>query len=357
MEWHHLRVGTHPRWLHAGALDRDHARVPAALPGLLRLRRRSPGRRPHAARGARLQGPGTHRRRARAGRPPSSAARLDRRRRAAGALQGAEHAAAAAAEARHPRPARDQRRAGDPRGVARRFRSCRSSCPIDGLQPEHDVRRTPATYDRILKHIVGHPITVHCTVTRQQVNRPGYIEEFLRVLVGARGGREDLDQPLHAADRRDLGGTADARRSPAGRRRPDGAAAALSEAAMPEGLLDVYAAAAAVAGRMRRSRARRTSISADLTTKITPCQFGGTPDCSNCGCIASAGLAAVARHQLLGVIPVGSHLHRIAQGRRADAPSAPAGRSLSYNCWLRAKVPRSCMALRCCRGTSLSAGL
>ena len=24
---------------------------------------------------------------------------------------------------------------------------------VDGLQPEHDVRRTPATYDRILKHI------------------------------------------------------------------------------------------------------------------------------------------------------------------------------------------------------------
>ena len=50
---------------------------------------------------------------------------------------------------------------------------------IDGLQPEHDVRRTPATYDRILKHIAGHTITVHCTVTRQQVNRAGYIEEFL----------------------------------------------------------------------------------------------------------------------------------------------------------------------------------
>ncbi|HWF87046.1 MAG TPA: radical SAM protein, partial [Vicinamibacterales bacterium] len=43
---------------------------------------------------------------------------------------------------------------------------------IDGLQPEHDQRRTPATYDRILKHIVGHDITVHCTITRQQVNRP-----------------------------------------------------------------------------------------------------------------------------------------------------------------------------------------
>ena len=40
---------------------------------------------------------------------------------------------------------------------------------IDGLQPEHDVRRAPATYDRILKHIEGHQITVHCTVTRQQI--------------------------------------------------------------------------------------------------------------------------------------------------------------------------------------------
>jgi len=52
---------------------------------------------------------------------------------------------------------------------------------IDGLQPEHDARRTPATYDRILKHIAGHQITVHCTVTRQQARRDGYLEEFLRV--------------------------------------------------------------------------------------------------------------------------------------------------------------------------------
>src|SRR5919198_1503160 len=51
---------------------------------------------------------------------------------------------------------------------------------VDGLQPEHDARRTPATYDRILKHIVGHQITVHCTITRQQVQREGYLEEFLQ---------------------------------------------------------------------------------------------------------------------------------------------------------------------------------
>jgi hypothetical protein len=51
-----------------------------------------------------------------------------------------------------------------------------------------------------------------------------------------------------------------------------------------------------------------TTISADLTTRISPCQFGGAPDCSNCGCAASAGLAAIARHRLFGVIPVSSIL-------------------------------------------------
>src|SRR5256885_601674 len=51
---------------------------------------------------------------------------------------------------------------------------------IDGLQPEHDARRAPATYDRILKHIAGHAITVHCTITRQQVQRDGYLDEFAR---------------------------------------------------------------------------------------------------------------------------------------------------------------------------------
>src|SRR5215813_11591782 len=43
---------------------------------------------------------------------------------------------------------------------------------IDGLQPEHDRRRAPATYERILKHIKGHSIVVHCTITHQMAARP-----------------------------------------------------------------------------------------------------------------------------------------------------------------------------------------
>jgi sulfatase maturation enzyme AslB (radical SAM superfamily) len=51
---------------------------------------------------------------------------------------------------------------------------------IDGLQPEHDERRKPATYDRILKNIAGHGITIHSTVTGQMMKRPGYLDEFLQ---------------------------------------------------------------------------------------------------------------------------------------------------------------------------------
>ncbi len=50
---------------------------------------------------------------------------------------------------------------------------------IDGLQPEHDARRKPATYERILKNIKGAKITVHCTITSQIAGRPGYLDEFL----------------------------------------------------------------------------------------------------------------------------------------------------------------------------------
>ena len=47
-------------------------------------------------------------------------------------------------------------------------------------------------------------------------------------------------------------------------------------------------------------------ISADFEHRITPCQFGGNPDCSQCGCIASAGLKAVGAHRLLGGLRVGA---------------------------------------------------
>jgi hypothetical protein len=73
----------------------------------------------------------------------------------------------------------------------------------------------------------------------------------------------------------------------------------------PMGLIDAYAKPPASPEECVFSRTT-ANISADLTTRITPCQFGGNPDCASCGCIASAGLAALARHRVFGFIPVGA---------------------------------------------------
>jgi len=176
---------------------------------------------------------------------------------------------------------------------------------IDGLQPEHDVRRTPATYDRILKHIAGHSITVHCTVTRQQVNRAGYIEEFLRIW----SAREEVEKIWVSLYTPQIGEVSDERLRPVDRERVVADLMALRlnfpKLALPKGLIEVYATPPDSPDECVFARTTST-ISADLTTRITPCQFGGAPDCSQCGCIASAGLAAVARHKLFGFVPVGS---------------------------------------------------
>ncbi len=176
---------------------------------------------------------------------------------------------------------------------------------IDGLQPEHDVRRAPATYDRILKHIAGHRITVHCTATRQLTNRPGYFDEFL-AFWSARTEVEKIWVSLYTPQ---IGEISDERLRPSDRKRAVDDLLELRvrypKLALPKGLIDVYANPPDSPDECVFARTTRV-ISADLTTRVTPCQFGGAPDCSNCGCIASAGLAAVARHHLFGLIPVGA---------------------------------------------------
>jgi MoaA/NifB/PqqE/SkfB family radical SAM enzyme len=176
---------------------------------------------------------------------------------------------------------------------------------IDGLQPEHDERRKPATYERILKHIAGHEITVHCTVTRQQVRTPGYLEEFLRFW----SVRPEVIKVWTSLYTPQIGEISDERLTPADRERVvsdlRGLRLRYPKLFAPRGLIDVFAVPPESPAECVFARTTMC-ISSDFETRITPCQFGGSPDCSQCGCIASAGLAAVARHQLWGFIPVGA---------------------------------------------------
>lgn len=176
---------------------------------------------------------------------------------------------------------------------------------IDGLRPEHDIRRAPATYDRILKNIAGQNITIHCTITGQMMKRPGYLREFLEfwtprpeirkvwfsLFTPQRGDRlpEILDPGERTQAIEDM--LALRREFP--------------KLDMPEGMIRQFAVPPSNPKDCVFALTTQT-LSADLKTKIVPCQFGGDPDCSSCGCVASMGLAAVAAHRLGGVIPVGA---------------------------------------------------
>ena len=51
--------------------------------------------------------------------------------------------------------------------------SLRVAISVDGLPEHHDIRRKPATYERILKNIEGREINVHWVITRPMLARPG----------------------------------------------------------------------------------------------------------------------------------------------------------------------------------------
>jgi MoaA/NifB/PqqE/SkfB family radical SAM enzyme len=175
---------------------------------------------------------------------------------------------------------------------------------VDGLQPEHDVRRKPATYERILKSIAGSKVTIHCTVTGQMMEREDYIEDFVRFW----SEREETKKIWFSLFTPQQGATGREILTPDERRRVTEELIRL-RVAYP--LIDMHQR---VIEEFRRPPASpkdcifaqiTLTVSADLKTRITPCQFGGTPDCSQCGCIASMGMAAVGHLRVLPGVTAG----------------------------------------------------
>jgi MoaA/NifB/PqqE/SkfB family radical SAM enzyme len=175
---------------------------------------------------------------------------------------------------------------------------------VDGLQPEHDARRKPATYDRILANIKGAKVTIHCTITSQIAERFGYLDEFLgfwtsqpevvkvwfSIFTPQRGATdpEILTKSQRAtvvAELRHL-------------------RLKYSKLDMPDSLIREIDSPPKSPGDCIFAMTTKT-ISADLKTAITPCQFGGDPDCEQCGCIASMALAAVGHYRVVGQITAG----------------------------------------------------
>ncbi|HEY1757067.1 MAG TPA: radical SAM protein [Bryobacteraceae bacterium] len=176
---------------------------------------------------------------------------------------------------------------------------------IDGLRREHDIRRAPATYDRILKNIAGQSVTIHCTVTGQMMKRPGYLREFLEFWTP----RQEIRNVWFSLFTPQAGDQTQEVLQPEERGRAISDLIALRRDFRKLDMSEVLIRQFATPPKSPRDCifAQTTeSISADLKTRIGPCQFGGNPDCSSCGCMASMGLAAVGEHRLAGVLPIGA---------------------------------------------------
>lgn len=174
---------------------------------------------------------------------------------------------------------------------------------VDGLPPEHDRRRAPATYVRVLDNIAGHRVIIHCTVTRQLLRQPGYLREFAALWSGRPEARKIWfslftpqaghfpDERLTQEDRKNA--VAEIAR----------VASEFDKVHMPDAVLDSYLSPPHKVSDCIFAQLTHC-VSADLKTEVAPCEFGGRPACAECGCMASAGMAAIGRYRLAGLVRV-----------------------------------------------------
>ncbi len=173
----------------------------------------------------------------------------------------------------------------------------RISVSIDGLQPEHDVRRSPATYEKILRNIQDQHVAVHCTITSAMLKRERYLDDFLAfwspnpavekvwMSIFTPQVGEDLEECLTADQRAWVVNKLMALRKE------------YPKLDMPAALIKEISNPPESPARCIFAKTTRT-LSADLRTRVEPCQLGGNPDCSRCGCIASMGLNAIGSYRL-----------------------------------------------------------
>jgi MoaA/NifB/PqqE/SkfB family radical SAM enzyme len=184
----------------------------------------------------------------------------------------------------------------------------RVAVSVDGLPEHHDVRRQPATYERILKNIEDCQVNIHWTITRPMVEREGYLEEYVafwnarpevnKIWVSLYTPQvgEQAPEMLPAEARECI-----ARELPALVKR-------YPKLLMPEGVARTFVTPPATPQECIFAQ-MSVNYSADLRSRVEPCIFGGDPDCRQCGCAASMGLHWIGERPLVGPLKPG-HIMR-----------------------------------------------
>jgi organic radical activating enzyme len=180
----------------------------------------------------------------------------------------------------------------------------RVAVSIDGLPEHHDVRRKPATYERILKNIAGREVNVHWVITRPMLERSGYLEEYVsywnarpevnRIWVSLYTPQIGEQSPeMLTAENRQLV----ARELPLLHHR-------FPKLHVNEGIGHALLHPPSSPSECLFSK-MSANYSADLESRVEPCVFGGTPDCSQCGCMASSALHWIRDINLAGPLKIG----------------------------------------------------
>jgi len=214
------------------------------------------------------------------------------------------------------------------------LRRVRVAISVDGLPEDHDIRRKPATYERILKNIDGRKVNIHWVVTRPMLKRPGYLEDY----VSFWSGRPEVDRIWVSLYTPQIGEESAEKLTPEDRQEVARVLPLIAKKypkfLINEGIALAFAHPPKNPGDCLFAK-MSANYSADLETRVEPCVFGGTPNCSECGCAASSGLHWIRSvkvagplrvgHFVSGSVGVGSLVNRLRGHRNGPSRWGPNG--------------------------------
>jgi MoaA/NifB/PqqE/SkfB family radical SAM enzyme len=180
----------------------------------------------------------------------------------------------------------------------------RVAVSVDGLAEDHDIRRKPATYQRILKNIDGREVNIHWVITRTALKRPSYLEEYLAFW----DAQPEVNRIWVSLYTPQLGEQSPENLGPEHRRllalKLPPLAARFPKLLMNSGIAATFIDPPKSPDDCLFAK-MSLNFSADLNSQVEPCIFGGKPDCSQCGCAISGGLHWIRTLEIAGSLKIG----------------------------------------------------
>src|ERR1700747_937928 len=216
----------------------------------------------------------------------------------------------------------------------------RVAVSVDGLPEHHDIRRKPATYQRILQNIEGREVNIHWVITRPMLERPAYLQEYLSFW----SARPEVNNIWVSVYTPQLGEQSSETLTPADREVLAQLLPSLSRQC-PKFLMTEGTAHAILHPPKNPDDClfskMSVNYSADLQSRVEPCVFGGTPDCSQCGCAISSALHWIKTIKVAGPVKIDNFItSSIKIGNMANALRATSVKLPRWSGKLTPPVPR-----------------